>query len=56
MAKIAPYHTSEKEYPPTHRNVYHDHGDCQYGKTIKANHREKGTGNKPRCTECVRLG
>ena len=25
MAKVAPYHTNSPEYPPTHRNVYHDH-------------------------------
>jgi hypothetical protein len=28
MAKVLPYHTTSIEYPPSHRNVYHDHGDC----------------------------
>ncbi len=32
MAKIAPYHTTSTEYPPEHRNVYHDHSDCRDGK------------------------
>ena len=56
MAKVTPYHTSSTEYPPTHRNVYHDHDDCHYGKAIKTSHREAGTGNKPRCSECTKLG
>jgi len=56
MAKIAPYNTNETEYPPSHRNVYHDHDDCKYGKTIKASHRISGTGGKPRCDECKKLG
>ena len=33
MAKVAPYHTTAKEYEP-HRNVYHDHDDCKDGKRI----------------------
>ena len=56
MAKINPYHTDSQEYPPSHRNVYHDHDDCKYGKEIKSWHREKGDGNRPRCDECKRLG
>jgi len=56
MAKVAPYHTTTEEYPPTHREVYHDHDDCKYGKEIKSWHRVAGTGNKPRCKECIRLG
>lgn len=56
MAKVAPYHTTTEEYPPTHREVYHDHDDCKYGKEIKSWHRVAGTGNKPRCKECIKLG
>jgi hypothetical protein len=56
MAKVAAYHTTSLEYPPTHRNVYHDHDYCKYGKEIKLWHRVSGTGNKPRCDECIRLG
>lgn len=56
MAKVSPYHTNSQEYPPTHRNVYHDHDDCPDGRRIKREHRENGTGNKPRCDACIRLG
>jgi hypothetical protein len=56
MAKVPAYHTNEAEYPPSHRNVYHDHDDCKYGKTIKVAHRVSGTGGKPRCDECNKLG
>ena len=56
MAKVSPYHTNSLEYPPTHRNVYHDHDDCRYGKEIQQKHRENGTGEKSRCSECIKLG
>jgi len=56
MAKVAPFHATTPEYPPSHRNVYHDHDDCKYGKEIKPADRVKGTGNRPRCEECIRLG
>jgi hypothetical protein len=57
MSKVSAYHTNSNEnYPPTHRDVHHDHSDCKYGKEIKPQHRENGTGGKPRCKECQRLG
>jgi hypothetical protein len=56
MAKVAPYHTNSIEYPLERRNVHHDHGDCKDGKRILPQHRVSGTGNKPRCKECIRLG
>ena len=56
MAKCAAYHTDSLEYPPSHREVYHDHDNCQYGSRIKAEHRLSGTGGKPRCKECIKLG
>jgi len=56
MAKVAPYHTNSEEYPPKHREVYHDHDDCFEGKKIQQKHRLSGTGGKKRCEECVRLG
>jgi hypothetical protein len=56
MAKVAPYHTDTPEYPPQHREVYHDHDDCHDGKAIKPQHRKAGTGNKPRCKVCINLG
>jgi len=56
MAKVAPFHTNSTEYPPEHRNVYHDRDDCPDGKRIQSKHRESGTGSKPRCKECIKLG
>ncbi|MEI9950629.1 MAG: hypothetical protein WDO74_17035 [Pseudomonadota bacterium] len=56
MAKISPFHTTNDESnPPSHRNVYHDQSECHYGKAIKAGDKVSGTGNRPKCTECVRL-
>jgi hypothetical protein len=43
-------------YPPSHRNVYHDHNNCKDGKQIKSQHRKNGTGGKERCKECIKLG
>jgi hypothetical protein len=56
MAKVAPYHTTNLEYPPEHRNVHHDHDDCHDGKRILPKDRLNGTGNKPRCKTCIDLG
>lgn len=52
MARVAPYHTNSPEYPPEHRDVYHDDSDCPNGKQILPQHRESGTGNRPRCAHC----
>jgi len=51
-----PYHTNSVEYPPTHKEVYHDHIDCPDGKRILLHHRLGGTGGKDRCKECIKLG
>lgn len=56
MAKVSPYHTNSPEYPPSHREVYHDHDNCQTGKQIKPQHKEQGTGGKLRCKDCIKLG
>jgi hypothetical protein len=56
MTKGPAYHTNSPEEPPEHRNVHHDHDTCTYGQRILAKHRESGTGGKPRCKECIRLG
>jgi hypothetical protein len=56
MAKVYPYNTNSQEYPPSHRNVHHDHDDCPDGKRIQSQHRETGTGGKPLCDECKKLG
>jgi hypothetical protein len=54
--KVGPYNTNSPEYPPAHREVYHDHDDCPDGRRIKREHKEPGQGGKKRCKECVRLG
>jgi hypothetical protein len=56
MSKVGAYHTTSPEYPPEHRNVYHDHDNCPDGKRIKPQHKVDGKGGRPRCDECVRLG
>lgn len=57
MAKVAPYHTDSPEYPPKHRNVYHDHDDCPDGRQIKPWHKKAGMGiSRHRCDECIKLG
>jgi len=56
MAKCSPYHTNSEEYPPSHRNVYHDHTNCPDGERIKPWHRKDGDGGRPRCDECKKLG
>lgn len=35
MTAVDPFHTDNEEYPPTHRNVYHDEYACEYGQEIK---------------------
>ena len=52
MAKVNPFHTNSPEYPPEHREVYHDTDTCPDGKRIKPEHREDGTGGKKHCLEC----
>jgi hypothetical protein len=56
MTSVGAYHTNSPEYPPQHREVYHDHDDCPDGKRIKREHKEHGTGSKKRCKECIKLG
>ncbi len=55
MSKVSPFHTDSPEYPPEHRNVYHNDSDCPDGKRIKPWHRKPGEGNRPLCKECAKL-
>jgi hypothetical protein len=55
MVEVPAFHTNSPEYPPSHRNVYHDQSECGYGKEIKPEHRVSGTGDRPRCKECEKL-
>ncbi len=55
MPHESPFHTDSPEYPPTHRNVYHDNSLCDHGKAIKQEHRVSGLGGRPRCDRCDAL-
>ena len=55
MVTINPFHTDSHEYPPEHRNVYHNKESCPDGKRIKREHRIPGTDNRPRCKECDKI-
>jgi hypothetical protein len=55
MAKVPAYHTDSPEYPPKHREVYHDKDTCPDGKRIKPEHRKPGTGGKKHCLECDKV-
>jgi len=55
MPYETPFHTESLEYPPTHRNVYHDNTLCDHGKEIKHEHRISGAGGRPRCERCNAL-
>jgi hypothetical protein len=56
VSRVAPFHTNTPEYPPSHRNVHHDHDDCQYAEDIRPEHRVAGEGGKPLCDRCTALG
>jgi hypothetical protein len=56
MGKVAAYHTDSNESGSKNREVHHNRDDCFEGKKIEKKHRESGTGGKPLCKECVRLG
>lgn len=53
--KISPYHTVTEE-KPEQRDVFHDHDDCPDGRRIEPQNRRSGTGGRPRCDACIRLG
>jgi len=53
VTTIGAYHTTSREYPPTHRDVYHTDDACPYGKEIKASHRHGGTGGRELCSQCA---
>jgi hypothetical protein len=55
MAKVPAYYTDSEEYPPTHRDVYHNDDKCPYGKEIEDADREDGTGGRDLCEKCEEL-
>jgi hypothetical protein len=56
MAEVDPFHTLNQEYPPTHRDIYHDDSECDYGNEIKRDGNDvPGTGGRPRRERCEEL-
>jgi hypothetical protein len=55
MTRVPAFHTNSQEYPPKHREVYHDKDTCPDGKRIQPQHRESGTGGKQHCKECDKV-
>ncbi len=55
MATVSPYHTDSFEYPPKHREVYHDKDTCPDGRKIEQKNRKTGTGGKKHCLECSKV-
>lgn len=49
---MAKYHTDSTEYPPSHREVYHNNENCSEGKKIELKHRVDGDGGKDLCKVC----
>lgn len=55
--KVPTFHTTSPEYPPSHRNVYHDRSECRYGQEIKRDGKDvPGDGGRPRCDLCKSYG
>jgi hypothetical protein len=52
MAKTAAWHSTRTN----DRNVYHDDTACTEGNNIEAKYRAAGTGGRPKCDHCSRLG
>ena len=52
MAKVAPFHSKK----PTDDPVYHDNNACTEGNNIESYNRVAGTGGRPKCDHCSRLG
>lgn len=52
MAKVAPFHSKK----PSDRPVYHDNDKCTEGNNIERENKVSGTGGRPKCSHCTRLG
>lgn len=52
MAKVSPFHSKK----PNDRNVYHDNDKCTEGNNIEKENKVAGTGGRPQCDHCKRLG
>lgn len=57
VMKVLAFHTTSPEYPPSHRNVYHDRSERRYGQEIKRDGKDvPGDGGRPRCDLCKSYG
>ena len=52
MSKVSPFHSKK----PGARNVHHDDNKCTEGNNIETENRVSGTGGRPKCEHCQRLG
>lgn len=52
MAQTKPWHSKRE----SDRKVYHDNTSCTEGNNIETYNRVEGTGGRPRCEHCSRLG
>jgi len=50
--KVPPYHSAK----PSIREVYHDHRECTEGNNIESYYLRQGTGGRPLCDHCKKLG
>lgn len=50
--KTDPWHSAIE----SDRRVYHDNTSCTEGNNIESKNRRTGTGGRPRCEHCARLG
>jgi hypothetical protein len=51
MAKVSPFHSKL-----SWTRVYHDNNVCTEGNNIESYNRVSGTGGRPKCEHCKRLG
>lgn len=49
MAKVSPYHSIKQ-------SVHHTHTNCTEGNNIEKENKRDGTGGKPLCDHCKRMG
>jgi hypothetical protein len=47
--RVAPFHS-------VYQSVHHDQSQCTEGNNIERQNRRPGTGGKPKCSHCKRLG
>lgn len=52
MAKVQPFHSKKIVQNP----VYHDDTKCTEGNNVEAYNKVQGTGGRPKCEHCKRLG